>query len=173
MLTSEQAQYLIEIPKKIVEKDILLDSKNILCKRPFSERYYLLAENDDEVSFFLETNQSTKKSLKFTLHYQEDESNHGILRIDYCGRHKNPEKINEYVPNKFRAYAGLYLDEPGHIHYTVYGYRDLAWAIPLEADSFPVKRISSNEDIAEAFKGFCSTINLQTKIHITPDWELF
>ena len=78
------------------------------------------------------------------------------------------------MPNNFKPYIGLYLDDyPGHIHYNVDGYKNLAWAIPLDVDQFSVKNIKSNEDITNAFQQFCKTINVQTDIKIETQRELF
>ena len=102
MITAEHAQHLISLPKKMIEKDgsksIFLESKSIQFKRPLSERYYLLSEEDNDFSFFLETHQSTKNAAKFTLHCQEDGINYGILRVDYHGRHKTQNKSINTCP---------------------------------------------------------------------------
>src|SRR5690606_20877894 len=132
---------------------------------PFKGRFYLISEDDDEFSFFLDVWQSPKRTVKFSLHCQEDTANYGLLRIDYNGGHKNPEVANEHVPDAFRPYTGLWLDQySGHIHYVVDGYKPLAWAIPLEIDSFPIKSVASFADFSNAFEAFCSSINVETNI---------
>ena len=165
MITSAQAKYLIELPKKLVEDDILLDNKVVSAREPFQERFYLMSETDDEFSFFIQVKQSAKRAVKVSLHCQEDNAEYGILRIDYNGRHKNPEIANEHVPASFRPFTAQWLDQySGHIHYVVDGYRPLAWAIPLELDVFPVKKVDAFSDISTAFTEFCKTVNVQTAI---------
>ncbi len=50
--------------------------------------------------------------------------------------------------------------------YVVDGYKPLVWAIPLENDDFPVKRIDGREDYAKTLKAFFEKINLKTNISI-------
>lgn len=121
----KRVQYLIDLPKKVVEGSTLLDQKSILLRSPFQERYPLLSEEDQDFSFFVEVFQSSKNLLKVTFHFQEDNANYGLLRVDYGGRHKNPEVINEYVPETCRPYCGQWLDTP-HVHFAVEGYKPLA-----------------------------------------------
>lgn len=42
----------------------------------------------------------------------------------------------------------------------VEGFRDLAWAVPLNAYDFPVASINSMEDFALAVKAFTKKINI-------------
>jgi len=109
--------------------------------------------------------ESEKKSLKISLHHQDNSTQNGLLRIDYNSRHLNPAEITPSVPDVFIPYAGLWLDEyAGHIHYVVNGYKPLAWAIPLEADNFPVKELTGRLDYAKTLKAFFDKINLKTNI---------
>lgn len=174
MITSELADHLIQLPKKIVEDETVLNQKEINPSDPFQERYYMLSEDEEEFSFFLDVTQSAKNALKLTLHQHEEGINCGILRVDYEGRHKNPEEINEHVPNRFKPYAGQWLDKyNGHIHYIVDGYPPLKWAIPLDVHDFPVKRIRSKTDIINALTEFCDIINLETTLDITMQGNSF
>jgi hypothetical protein len=128
----------------------------------------LFSKKDDEFSFLWTIKQSSKNTLRISLHYQEEDSKTGLLRIDYNGGHTNPQSINEYVPEKFYPYAGVKLTK-SHIHYHVQGYPVLAWAIPLEEDDFLVKEISENDfniTLAEIIKLFAKTINVETVINI-------
>ncbi len=158
-------QELIALPKKIIEKNILLEEKNIEYKYPFVKKYYLRSEDKNQFSFLLAVKQSAKKAMKLSLHHMEDRANYGLLRVDYGGRHKNPVEINQHVPEKFKPYAGSLLDK-AHIHYSVKGYKNLAWAIPLDDDPFPIKDIGLAGSIAEAFQEFCNSINVKTKIRM-------
>jgi hypothetical protein len=168
-ITNEQADYLLKLPKKILNKEgNLLPQITINQKYPFYERFELLSEKDDEFSFFWQIKQSSKNTLQISLHVQEDDSKTGLLRIDYNGGHTNPQIINKYVPERFHMYAGKQLTE-SHVHYYVQGYQPLAWAIPLEKDDFAVKEISGNNfntTLTEIIKLFAKTINIETVINI-------
>ena len=165
MITEEHAGYLINLPKKLIENDILLEEKLIQPQNPFKARFYLASEQEEDYSFFLDVKQSAKQTLKFTLHCQENSGDYGLLRVDFNGRHKNPEIANENVPAAFVPYTGMWLDDyPGHIHYIVNGYKPLVWAIPLEIDPFPVKQVTTFTDITAAFAAFCKVVNVQTKL---------
>ena len=91
-ITNEQADYLLKLPKKIVDKeDKLLDTITINQTFPFNLRYELVSEKDDEFTFLLEIQQSKKNNIRISFHHQEDDSKTGLLRVDYNSGHKNPE----------------------------------------------------------------------------------
>lgn len=171
-LDAQQIDYLINLPKKVVEANTLLSQKSISLRSPFQERYALLSEEDSDFSFLIEVSQSNKNLLKITFHFQEDNANYGLLRVDYGGRHKNPETINEHVPEVCLPYCGQLLNMP-HIHFAVPGYRPLAWAVPLEVDSFAVKTIRSSSEISDALSVFFSRINVQTQIMVSVQTDAF
>ena len=167
MFTNEQAEYLIKLPKKILENDLLIDQIQIEQKYPFSKKFILGSPSDFEFTFLLDVNQSEKKVLKVSLHYQEDQSKIGLLRVDFNGTHKNPETIHEDLPEKFHKYAGKWFDyNDHHIHFYVQNYKPLAWALPLIDDEFPIKDIKNNQDVGDSFLSFCERINLITKIKL-------
>ena len=169
-ITTEQAEYLLQLPKKAVKGDELLSKMTINQKYPFKERFELLSEKDDEFSFLWEINQSSKNNLRIGLHLQENDSKTGLLRVDYNGGHKNPEVINEFVPDKFHQYAGKYfVNNEHHIHYHVQGYKSLAWAIPLVDDTFEIKKIEQanfNATLREIIILFAKTVNIETVLTI-------
>src|SRR5579875_713727 len=133
MITQAQADYLIQLPKLLTENGDYVQSKQYTPALPLRDRLYMASEQDTDFSFFLEITQSTKQHLRLSLHFQEDETSIGLLRVDYNSRHRNPEDVNEYVPEAFKVYAGEWL-EGSHIHYFVQGYKPLTWAVPLEVD---------------------------------------
>ncbi|MBM4177122.1 MAG: hypothetical protein FJ213_13270 [Ignavibacteria bacterium] len=166
MFTTGEAEHLIQLPKKILIDEQLHDSININQKYPFRAKYLLANEEEKEFIFLLDVKQSAKFSLKFDLHHQEDQTNIGLLRVNYFGQHRNPEVVTEKVPIVLHKYAGKWFDfNEHHIHFYVEGYRELDWALPLLDDPFPVKEIKNNTDISDAFLHFCSRINLVTRIN--------
>lgn len=96
-----------------------------------------------------------------------DDMKIGLIRIDYNGQHINPEGISATLPDKFHKYAGKFFkyDEP-HIHYYVDGYKGLAWALPLDSESFEIKRLNSQNDIVDSILNFNKLINLETKFSV-------
>ena len=167
MITAAQAQTLLDLPKHIVEEEKYLDRKNYAPKLPIDDRIYMASKTDDEFTFFLDIWQRSKQQIKITLYFQEDDSSIGLLRVDFNGRHKNPEIENENVPDIFKPYAGKLLEE-SHIHYFVDGYKTLNWAIPLEIDdSFPVKNFTDSSQIGSIIQAFGKKINLKTQLKIT------
>ena len=170
-ISNEQAEYLLKLPKKIVGTGGLLDNLTINQVFPFNLRFELVSEQDDEFTFLLEIQQSKKNTIRLSFHHQENDSKTGLLRVDYNSGHKNPEDINEFLPEKFRPYAGKYFDNnEHHIHYHVQGYRSLAWAIPLTAENFEIKEINDdvnfNNTFANIIKSFAKTINIETSIQV-------
>src|SRR5690349_19341236 len=139
MITAKQAQELLDLPKHIVENDKFLEKKSYVPSFPIDDRIYMASKADAEFTFFLDIWQSSKQQIKLTLHFQEADASIALLRVDFNGRHQNPEIANGNVPKIFHPYAGQMLTD-SHIHYFVDGYKPLAWAIPLKVDtSFPVK----------------------------------
>lgn len=169
----ELANYLLGLEKYIIEKDEYVDNKHIQIESPVQLRFVLGAKEDTDQTFLVDIKESPKKALKISFHHQDDTTQNGILRVDYYSRHKNPETILDTVPEHFKPYAGIYLDNyPGHIHYIVDGYAPLQWAIPLEVDEFPVKDITNVRDITEALKAFFDRINLKTELQYTSQMRL-
>lgn len=174
MITTEQAQYLIGLPKHIIEGESVLDAKTIRPSEPYQERYYMISKEDDEFSFFWKVEESSKKALKLTLHFQEEDAGIGLLRVDFNGRHKNPEIANNYVPSEFHPFAGQWLDNyPGHIHFYIESYQPLQWALPLELDTFPVKQLNLSQDIFTAAEAFAGRINLKTTLKFEYQTKVF
>jgi hypothetical protein len=166
MITTSQAQQLLGLPKYIVENDRCLNSKNYAPKVPIEDRIYMISNPPDEYNFLLDIWQSSKNHLKLTLHIQENDTEIGLLRIDFNSKHKNPEVINENVPELLKQYVGQWVDE-SHIHYYVEGYKPLAWAIPLKVDdSFPIKDFKNISHLGDVIQAFGKRINLLTKLII-------
>ena len=169
-ITNEQANYLLSLPKKILIDDELLSKITINQRFPFLERFELLSDKDNEFSFLWEIRQSAKNALKISLHVQENDSKIGLMRVDYNGGHRNPETINDFVPEKFHQYVGKeFTNNEHHVHYHVQGYKSLAWAIPLNDDDFEIKTIGNedfNYSLANIVILFAKKINIETLITI-------
>jgi len=131
MITAQYAKDLIDLPKKLIEENNIIDNLLFTPPEPFQKRFFMVSEDDRSLTFFLEVTQSAKNRTKFSLHCQDEDTSYGLIRVDYNGRHKNPEVVNEHVPSSFIPFAGQWLDGfPGHIHYIIDGYAPLNWAIP-------------------------------------------
>lgn len=168
-IDQNQIDELLGTPKKVELNGNLVDVVNINGDFPLSKRLTLISEQNSEISFIWEINQSSKNSLRLSLHHQEDEFKTGLLRVDYNGTHRNPAEITMDVPEIFQPFVGVQINE-SHIHYAIEGYRSLAWAIPLTNDKFPIKTITDenkDDNFANAIKEFAKTINLQTTIDLT------
>ena len=162
-ISFEFAERLIRLPKMVVEKEEPLNSVGFKLAGG-KARYNLYSQDEPDISFLLEIKSSKKKRLKISLHFQENDSHIGLLRVDYKGLHKNPEHAAEYLPDKFKSYVGEWFDyDVPHIHYNVEGYKTLAWAIPLADDDFSPKDLANYGDAIKAILSFAETINLRTK----------
>lgn len=164
-MTVELAEYLIGLDKFIIENGKIVDSYLIDIQFPMSFRLSLSATDDLDQNLLVDIKESEKKSLKISLHHQDNSTQNGILRIDFNGRHLNPVEITPDLPEIFKPFAGQWLDDyPNHIHYVVNGYKPLVWAIPLEFDDFPVKKLDNREDYSRTLSAFFEKINLKTNI---------
>lgn len=128
MLTNDEAMNLIHLSKKVLEGKKTVDRIPLpLALSNGDARYQLHTEEEPDYLFLLEINRSAKNNLKITLHFQEDNSKIGLLRVDYSGKHKNPHEIKSSLPYRFRLYVGKWFDyHEHHIHYYVEGYNQLA-----------------------------------------------
>lgn len=166
MITQTQADYLIRLPKLLTENGDYVQSKQYIPVLPLRDRLFMASEQDTDFAFFLEITQSNKQHLRLSLHFQEDETSIGLLRVDYNSRHRNPVEINEHVPEALKPYAGQWVDG-SHIHYYIQGYKPLTWAIPLEVDtSFPVKQFTNETQMANIIMTFGKRVNLQTQMNV-------
>lgn len=164
-MTVDLAQYLLGLDKCVVQNGSPVQSYFLDIQYPMSFRLTLSAPDDLDQNLLVDIKESDKKSLKISLHHQDNTTQNGLIRVDYHSRHLNPVDILDTVPEKFKPFAGLWLDDyTGHIHYVVDGYKPLAWAIPLELDDFPLKELNGREDYARTLNAFFLKINLKTDI---------
>jgi hypothetical protein len=169
MLEFEKVKYLLSLPKKVKEDNLIKEEIIINQDVPFVACYVLVSEHDEEYSFLYDIKQSRKNHFKLSLYLMDNDTRLGLIRIDYNGQHSNPDTTNEYLPSDFLTYTNKFFgyNEP-HIHYYVEGYKPLAWAIPLSAIEFDVQNITSHADVMSAFGAFNSLISLQTHFIINP-----
>ena len=161
MFSNELAEKLIKIPKTIVGGGIT----NINLSEEKS-RFKLINLEEPEYEFLFEITSNRKITFKITFHNQENNTKEGLIRIDYKGGHKNPESLNEYVPEFVKPYLGHYFQNESHIHIYVEGFKDLAWAVPLSIYNFPILNIDNMENFGEALKAFAKEINIVSSLHI-------
>lgn len=166
MLTNQEVDRLLGLPKKVVEKGSVLDSVVLRFENNIRNgiRHKLYAPQEPDITFLLAIGRSRRNNLKLSLHFQDDTTKQGMLRLDYNGTHKNPETITPTLPAKFKPYVGKQFDySEHHMHYHVEEYPSLAWAIPLTDDDFPLKTLNDVNDAFSAAVYFAQRINLQTK----------
>ena len=164
-MTVELAQYLIGLDKYVVHNGEMADTFFMDIQYPMSFRLSLSSPDDLDQSLLLDIKESEKKSLKISLHHQDNNTQNGLLRVDFNGRHLNPVEVTASVPEIFHPFAGQWLDNyAGHLHYVVNGYKPLAWAIPLAQDEFPVKTLNGREDYIQTLIAFFQKVNLKTAI---------
>lgn len=168
MITTEQAQFLLRLSKKVEIDGNLQDRIAFNQPFPFHLRYTLISPTEPDYVFLYETNQSSKNHFKLSLYLMDDETRIGLLRVDFRGQHENPQSLTDNVPEIFHPYVGKFFDyDCHHIHYYVEGFKTtLDWALPLADNGFPVKQISDNNDVLEAFRSFNTLINLETIFNI-------
>ncbi len=91
-----------------------------------------------------------------------------LIRLDYGGRHKNPERANNKIPDWIAQFAGkdFNRDEPHvHIYVESSGLSDLKWAVPLDyfeldGKRFSLRFITSFKDFLLATEEFAYIINI-------------
>ena len=160
MFSNELASKLLKLPKSIEGGATTIDLS--------AEKSRFTLSNSDEPGyvFLLEISAHRKIMFKISLHNQENNTKEGLIRIDYKGGHKNPETINEFVPEFVKPFIGYFFSNEPHVHIYVEGFKDLAWAIPLTAYDFPVLDINNSEDYSKAIAAFAKEINIISPFNI-------
>lgn len=161
MLTNQEAKYLLDLEKVLVNPSQTIDLKNK------KNRIELISHQDPDYNFWVEITTNQKIILKTSIHHLESNSFIGLLRIDYRGGHHNPENIENTLPEYLKPYTDKWFEptEP-HIHIYVEGYKPLAWAMPLVDDDFPIKEIIQSSDLSDLIINFARRINLKSLINI-------
>lgn len=178
MLTKSHTDYLVSLPKYIVDKNgRRIEHMTIDIDSDYDYRIMLQysEQSDTEYNFLLRIKRSTKYTLKLTLHVQDNESKDCLIRIDYGATHTNPKDILDTLPNEFYPFAGVKLQEP-HIHYNIDGYKIAAWALPLSQTAFFPKNLENiglRINFTEAICNFVRLINVTTPITVNNPNKLF
>lgn len=160
MFSNELAIKLLKLPKQIEGGTTtikLLDEKS---------RLILVSPDEPDYSFLFEVTAHRKISFKISLHNQENNTKEGLMRVDYKGGHKNPESLNQFVPEFVKPYVGYFFVNEPHIHIYVEGFKDLAWAIPLIKYNFPILDVNNTDDFSNAINAFAKEINIVTPFTI-------
>ena len=155
---------MIALPKKFVQNGQSQDDYTIRLNNTPQNRFSLQSEDGNQI-FLLSIEQSSKKHLKITLHFQENATFTGLFRIDYHGKHQNPEIANDQVPAFLKSYRGQYIND-SHVHIYIEGYKPLAWAIPIEEYDFSIKDIVDFSAFKKAIDEFCQRMNVISKYFI-------
>lgn len=161
MLTNKEAKYLLELEKVLNDPNQTVD----LSKK--KNRLELISHEDSDYQFWVEITTNQKIILKTSIHHLESNSYVGLLRIDYKGSHHNPTNILPTLPDFLVPYADKWFEpNESHMHIYVEGYKNLAWAIPLDDIDFPVKDINQPSDLSDLIINFARQINLKSLINI-------
>lgn len=156
---------LIDIPKFIYINGQIQERCKISCAFPIDVRMILETKENVPYEFLMQITQSSKNSIKMSLHLQSNNMKIGLFRVDYDGTHRNPAVATKDVPSDFLPYQDQTIIG-SHIHYFVQGYNQLEWAIPIEKTNFKCKIIDGyQESIVEAIECFAETIHLNTKLN--------
>ncbi|MFV8360520.1 DUF6978 family protein [Flavobacterium sp. LS1P3] len=161
MFSNELADKLIKLPKTIIGGGVT----NINLSEEKS-RFKLINSEEPEYEFLFEITSNRKITFKITFHNQENNTKEGLIRIDFKGGHKNPESLNEFVPDFVKPYLGHFFQNESHVHIYVEGFKDLAWAVPLTAYNFPILDINNMEDFGNALNAFAKEINIVSSLNI-------
>ena len=161
----DDAAELLRVPKKIACANGFQPTIQVRLGIANIQLDYDVVSENEEYMFKLSILQSPKYTIKISLHFQDDDSKIGLLRVDYGGIHTNPQIANDKVPNFIRPYAGKRFGyDDHHIHFHVDGYFPLNWAVPLTDDSFPVKEILDISSFELALIGFAKRVNIVTQL---------
>jgi hypothetical protein len=77
-MTVELAEYLIGLDKYIVQGGVLANSFLIDTQYPMSFRLTLSAPDDLDQNLLVDIKESEKKSLKISLHHQDNSTQNGL-----------------------------------------------------------------------------------------------
>ncbi len=170
-MTYEEALRLIHLPKWVMDENgEKIESITMEQKFPMQFRLHLMSEEDYAREYLLDVKQSEKMGIRLNFQLM-DKSNWGLARLDYNSNHKNPEEVNDKVPEIFLPHVGELFMQRSHLHFHIEGFPPLAWALPLEETQIVTKEVTNDRtanDFIDAFNSFASYLNVQTLITINP-----
>src|SRR5690606_39655874 len=102
-MTVELAEYLLGLDKYVVQNGETVENYFLDIQYPMSFRLTLSAPDDLDQNLLVDIKESEKKSLKISLHHQDNSTQNGLLRVDYYSRHLNPVDVLDTVPEIGRA----------------------------------------------------------------------
>ncbi len=171
LISSKETQSLLSQSKVMIHKgqQVLVYEINLNNQPSFRLDLAFADDLTSDIKFLLQIRRSCKNTIQLTLHLQENARKCCLIRIDFNqgSQHTNPPYIEgTIVPKELKKYAGATF-RGSHIHINVDGYKEAAWALPLEESDFPVKNFDES-DFANSFdeiiNAFSSKINLVTDI---------
>lgn len=171
MIDFEKAKEMIGCEKFVVIDGEIKERISLDQTFPMNCRLELTT-NEADISFIWDIKQSTKNTIRLSLHCMDEDSKLGLIRVDYNAGHINPETATDALPVCFKPYiAKKFTDNEHHVHYHVPGYRQLAWALPIGNTSLKMKSVNTEtleSDIIDAIYSFAEAINIKTTILINP-----
>lgn len=164
-MTTEQAQELIKILKKLKDADFTLGKIDFYVKN-------IELEADDQaykdILLMLDLSVSKKQSKRTTMQLRANKSVH-LLRNDFFNVHTNPpfdenkaphDEILRQLMQKY-SNARLGLDD-AHLHVYIEGY-DAKWAFPIGEFDLTDK----NNNFLDQIRQFCRFCNIKIRLERT------
>lgn len=151
---------LIKVSKKLDTPNQLIDLKEkknkVILHSVFNQKH----------KFMLEITSGLKFHGKASIHSLELKHREGLIRLDFKGRHTNPDNIDENVPKELIKYKSkvFNLDEP-HLHVYVKGY-GIRWAIPIQETQFKDCVFSKKDDLGYILSKFAKELNISDELNI-------
>jgi hypothetical protein len=82
MITNQEADFLLSLPKHIIENESKIETKQFDQPSFWNIRFNLIGENNgDAFEFLWEIWQSQKNTIKMSLHHQDEETKMGLFRV--------------------------------------------------------------------------------------------
>lgn len=166
IMTYNEAQSYVKSPKRVIDNQgKMLDKLNL--KLTPRQRFRIDFADEDSNKYVLDVFQSERIGVKMSFNLR-NETNEGLVRLDYNGNHTNPSPYTSDVPEVFKPYEGWLFNAESHLHLYVENH-GLDWALPIEETEIDPKNIDAtdpDQGFFDAFKGFCRYLNVETEIEL-------
>lgn len=168
----EELNVMLRAPKIILSEDNqAINDMTIDASFPIKRLRYTLGllETVNNTRLMWQINQSEKMQIRLSLHIQQEETNIGLIRLDYNAGHRNPTEISPNLPAVFHDYAGFdFANCPAHVHFhTENTPRDLVWALPIDECDIDIKDFDGRQpNVRGVIQSFAKYINLTTQLAI-------